>query len=315
MAYGYLTYDKSAEISEIPTYSIVNDLVEIDKVVQEAVQFLVENIERFRNTIEESDHGALAAVETAIRQLKDMIDEIREDKRGVGFHQIPDLIRPLIEMVSRLKTVWGDFKEEISFNIKAIKSNFTDFVNRNVYRIERNIESLTNRMVSEIIGVATEYNGFGLRFTVDFNLFSLMLPNALEIELVYSDGKLAQCSEFAKMYKLLEGEKALRGLLAINIPIKLKFLTIEGAGLEVAFSSSDLSKTVVHFLGKFSFLGMNIEGDVFITREGLVCNVEALVWSLFRARLEIEAKVFTEWHKLRYRVSVYLLPGRDDSFE
>ncbi|CAH1781847.1 unnamed protein product [Owenia fusiformis] len=317
MAYAYLTYDKSAEISKIPTYSIVNDLIELDKVVQEAEQFLLENIERFRNTLEESVHDALAAVETAIRQLKDKIDEILEGIRDLSFDKIPDLIRPLIEMISRLKAVWGNFKEEISFNIEALQSNFTDFVNSNVYRIEKNIDSLANRMVSELTNVIGDSNGFGLRLKVDFVIFLLRFPS-VEIEIVYSDGKLAQCSKFAQMYKLLEGEKAFRALVTVSDRTMLgKWIHVGdfGLGVEVAYSSSDIWKSVVHFVGQISFLGLNARSDFFITKEGLTSVTEARVWSLFRARLEIEAKVLTEWHKLKLRVSGYLLAGGDDTYE
>ncbi|CAH1777823.1 unnamed protein product [Owenia fusiformis] len=318
IAYGFLTYEVSDDLEKLPTYSIWNDLLEVQIIVEHLEGLIAENILRFKEMLTSTAVDLFSTFKIGVSETIDVIKKAISDIKAGKFPSIPDLIKPVMTAIDNIKGKWNTFKDEIEFNIDVLKSNVTTFINNEVEKIKNNTKVLIEKITGEIMDVTENYSGYGLKASVDINIFGLHFPS-LDVEFVYSVGSLGQCSRFNYMYNILKGKNALRAMGMFTAYKKFGYIleVSKGFGLEIAFSEEAIEKTIVHFTARSNFLGLKKRVDVFISLYKLGFGFEANVFNIFRARMDVESTVpgFTPFKDLLYRVAVQFLPGGDDSFE
>lgn len=213
----------------------------------------------------------------------------------------------------------------LEFEKDVVSFNITRFIKEEQTIIGHNVDKLLSKVNDQVFTAIKSYNGFGLRFSA--NLYMIKLGfGQMDIEFVYSVDRLGQCNKFKKIYELLKGEPSAKILARPTFRKTLgkipslgrfkflgSFLKFEvSSTLSIALSITS-NKFFAHLHTHASVLGMKASGDLFISNNQLVIELEGNLWNVYFARLSLSTELGKQWKDITYNVSGKLVVKRGEN--
>ncbi|KAL4224218.1 EGF domain [Mactra antiquata] len=261
------------------------------------------------------ENGTNASI-SFVEEIKDEIELIRDivdnDIKllwdGNDINKLISTVERIEQIHQNVKHILTKFLDDVEFNFEETVQNLADNLQSAVNQIKSYIDNTYNSIVSSIHKEAGSYTDFGFRGFVQITIFGLKFPY-MDVELVYSDGNLFQCTGFEAIIQFLDGEKAFRllgGFESIPFPLG-KFLALYEGRVGGAFATES-NKIALQFQVVVNMLGIRTTGNLFITSSrGLYLYIEGYIWDIFLAQISVSAEVGKQWHEL-----TFVLDGRFD---
>lgn len=222
----------------------------------------------------------------------------------------------LTNLINKFNILWSEgwvemesstnlFIDSVRNNTKIFLDNVTQSLQNTKDSIQLNVYGSFAKLTKDIKSTLTKPIGLGFRFEGGFDLLGLKILG-IELELVYSIDALGKCNKFQNIYKLLEGENAIRinwklstgPLQYIQIHPLIKIKIERGVANGMAISLETEGKFVSHLHADVKIIGINVNTDLFLTNEGVYLNVEGIAWNLFKANLKVHATHAGNFDKL-----------------
>lgn len=213
----------------------------------------------------------------------------------------------------------------LEFEKDVVAFNVSRFIKEEQKLISHNVDKLLSKVSGQVFTAFKNYNGFGLRFSVDFYLIKLGFGQ-MDIEFIYSVDRLGQCSKFKKMYELLNGEESVKVLGRPTIQKRLgkmqSFGKYKSLGYFLKFELSDSvslalsitsKKFVAHLHAHASVLGMKVAGDMLISNKRLFLALEGNIWDVYFARLSVSTELGKHWYDLTYALKGELVVKKGEN--
>ncbi|XP_071163252.1 uncharacterized protein [Mytilus edulis] len=307
------------------TINILTDIEDLSAAIHRFGDVLIDLIQRFGKDLSDTIRKFLRDLQilsvSFVQMLTNVIKTGKVD------------IKHISNIASNIWTTYIDsFKRKgqgvldlLEFEKDVVAFNISRFIKEEQRLISHNVDKLLSKVSGQVLTAIKNYNGFGLRFSVDLYLIKLGFGQ-MDIEFIYSVDRLGQCSKFKKMYELLNGEESIKALGRPTIQKRLGkvqsfgkyknlgyFLKFElSASLGIALSITS-NKFVVHLHAHASVLGMKASGDLLISNNKLFIALEGNLWNVYFARLSLSTELGKHWYDLTYSVSGELVVKRGEN--
>ncbi|CAG2207562.1 unnamed protein product [Mytilus edulis] len=262
------------------TINILTDIEDLSAAIHRFGDVLIDLIQRFGKDLSDLVRKFLRDLQmlsvSFVQMLTNVIKTGKVD------------IKHISNIASNIWTTYIDsFKRKgqgvldlLEFEKDVVAFNISRFIKEEQRLISHNVDKLLSKVSGQVLTAIKNYNGFGLRFSVDLYLIKLGFGQ-MDIEFIYSVDRLGQCSKFKKMYELLKGEESIKVLGRPTIQKRLgkmqSFGKYKSLGYFLKFELSDSvslalsitsKKFVAHLHAHASVLGMKVAGDMLISNKG-----------------------------------------------
>ncbi|CAG2197544.1 unnamed protein product [Mytilus edulis] len=306
------------------TINVLTDIEDFSAAIQRFGDILTDLIVRFGKDLSHTVRTFLHDFQTLILSFVQMLaDVIKTGKFN---------IKQISEITGNIFTTYIDsFKRKgqgvldlLEFEGSVVAYKIARFIKTEQQIIRQNVDKLLSKVRSQVFSAIKNYNGFGIRFSVDLYLIKLGFGQ-MDIEFIYSVDRLGQCSKFNKVYEILSGEPSIKILASPTIQKRLGKMQSLGKykklGYFFKFELSDslsiaLSKVsdkfVAHLHVHAELLGMKVSGDVLISNKEFVIALEGNLWNVYFARLSLSTELGNDWYNLNYHLRGELVVKRGE---
>ena len=264
----------------------------LNKLIKETGSFVSSAI----NTTFRDVSSKLTYLEIGAKNLSDAVSHLR-------FDQIPDILSNMWTNITDFDQLIERLEERLFQFTNKTMNITTTYLKNELDLLKTRVSNVVYKLESQITNALKDFSGAGFRFKAEISLFKLTI-GLMNVEMVYSNDALMQCSRFHAVQMLLQGQPALRMLMRASGSKKLgPFLRANiggGVGFAVALHSQD---AIMQLNAYINVLGIKITGDVFISRDGVRFYVEGNIWNVFYAQLDCHAgSTGTDWYGLEISV-------------
>ncbi|CAC5403143.1 unnamed protein product [Mytilus coruscus] len=307
------------------TINILTDIEDLSAAIHRFGDVLIDLIKRFGKDLSHAVRTFLRDFQTLILSFVQMLADIIKTGK---FN-----IKNISKISGNIWTTYIDnFKRKgqgvldlLEFEGGVVAYKIARFIKNEQQIISQNVDKLLSKVRSQVFSAIKNYNGFGIRFSVDLYLIKLGFGQ-MDIEFIYSVDRLGQCSKFKKVYEILNGEPSIKILGSPTIQKRLGkmqslgkyrslgyFLKFElSDSLSIAFSIIS-DKFVAHLHVHAELLGMKASGDVLISNKKFVLALEGNLWNVYFARLSLSTELGNDWYDLNYHLRGELVVKRGEN--
>lgn len=278
-------------------YDLIGELkITLTLVITRVSQFLEEVIELIQVDVDK--------IRVIISDLVDNLDSL----------SLASLLEAFARLADDIRFVLGGVKDAVDALVCSVEAHAIVLVEDVRYFIDSVSQLLSNTQwltIQYVLSVQSTIDGFGIHVSGTLEVGKLVF-GGLNIEFVYSDGSLGQCSNFNQKFSLLQDQKAFRimGIVGINGSNFLFFSIDKARGIEVAYGL-ETHEVVGTFIATWSLLGIEVEAEAYISKEYIGASMQARVFNLFRAEIEVHATAHVPFDDMKLTVAATFMAGPD----
>ena len=297
-----MTSDPSSKLHKDMKIDIVDDILELDKMVTKFNDLVQSTLKSFASILSSVSKEVLRKLHDGINEFQNLISNNMNIIKEGNYERLAVILTKLWKHFTRMDSKATEFLDTIEHYVAVTENSFILFIKQETANIKHNIHTAIHNLTNQVYGAVEDYSGFGLKYRTTIVLFGLKFLD-IDIEFVSSTNALMECSRFEKVKRLLQGEKALRFLGRTSKGINLGyFLKADiGVGVGGAFGA-DSSNVMLQINAFIDILGIKTTGDLFISQKGLYLYLEGNIWGLFLAQVDISAEVGKQWHELKFNL-------------
>ncbi|XP_074652145.1 uncharacterized protein LOC141906736 [Tubulanus polymorphus] len=316
IAYAFLTYDPRNAILTAKPINIGRDILDLKTRASRIAKSIKDHAKQLVAEATAAGKQFYDKFENHVDMLEANLSKMVEEISFFNLPKLSDALALIRQFVKDVELSFEHFTDALKMPIKTAIEGVINSIKWEVADVKYKVEMLQRRIMQQVTDVVNKKSGWGLKYRTTIEVFSIEF-GAMDLEVVYSTNFLGECSRYKRVYELLKGEPALRGLAIFHIRLQIYWwLSVNvGGGFELAMGTES-KNFIIRFAGRLKiFEVIRSEVDVYISKAGLTTGAELKAWDLFRVRLIISSTVNVPWKKINVRAEVWFLPGGDNSFE
>ncbi|CAC5378020.1 unnamed protein product [Mytilus coruscus] len=293
------------------TINILTDIEDLSAAIQRFGDVLIDLIKRFGKDLSNTVRTFLRDLQMLTLSFVQMLTNV------IKSGQLD--IKHISNIAGNIWTTYIDsFKRKgqgvldlLEFEKDVVASNISRFIKEEQKIISHNVDKLLSKVSGQVFTAIKNFNGFGLRFSVDLYLIRLGFGQ-MDIEFIYSVDRLGLCSKFKRLYELLNGEPSVKILGRATIQKRLGKMPSLGKYKSLGYFLKGVGPFVAHLHAHAAVLGMKASGDLFISNKKLFIALEGNLWNVYFARLSLSTELGKHWYDLTFSVRGELVVKRGE---
>ncbi|XP_074652144.1 uncharacterized protein LOC141906735 isoform X2 [Tubulanus polymorphus] len=316
IAYAFLTYDPRNAILTAKPINIGRDILDLKTRASRIAKSIKDHAKQLVAEATAAGKQFYDKFENHVDMLEANLSKMVEEISFFNLPKLSDALALIRQFVKDVELSFEHFTDALKMPIKTAIEGVINSIKWEVADVKYKVEMLQRRIMQQVTDVMNKKSGWGLKYRTTIEVFSIEF-GAVDLEVVYSTNFLGECSRYKRVYELLKGEPALRGLAIFHVKKQIYWwLSVNfGGGFELAMGTESKNFIIRITACLKIFQVITSEVDVYISKAGITTGLELRVWDLFRVRLIINSTVDVPWKKMNVRAEVWFLPGGDNSFE